>query len=355
MEQVEEHVAVSHGEPEEYDIIADRVTKAFDGQTAVSDASFAVQRGEIFGFIGPSGSGKTTTIRMMTGVYKPTGGRLSVLGGDPARFDRGTRELIGYLPQQFSLYPNLSALENMRFVASMYGISPLKRRGRIKRALHIVDLWDDRNKLASELSGGMQRRLMLASVMSHRPQLIFADEPTAGLDPVLREQLWTEFRRLREEGRTLFVTTQYVTEAEYCDHVALMVDGRIISNGTPEQLRRQAIGGEAVDVRVTGLTSSVLNAIETAEGVHGVEQRGLGELRIFVDDASVRLAQLVTLVQENGADASHVEEYRPNLDEVFVLLLEQHRGLTPEAAQPQVSEEPTTELSEEQEAEREER
>lgn len=316
----------------EYDIVMDRASKQFEGTPVVTDASFQVKRGEIFGFIGPSGSGKTTTVRMLTGVYTPSEGQLRVLGENPAHFRRRTRERIGYLPQQFALYPNLSAIENMRFVASLYGISPMRRRKRIQESLEFVQLWEARNTLAGDLSGGMQRRLMLASVMTHQPQLIFADEPTAGIDPVLREHFWEEFQQLREQGRTLFVTTQYVTEAEYCDHVALMAEGRIIANDTPEGLRRQAIGGEAIDLRSAGFTPDILQRVQAEEGVNHIEQRAHDDIRVFVDDASTRMAELMNTLQEVNAGITYVEEYRPNFDEVFVLLLEKN-SRSPEEVQ----------------------
>lgn len=318
----------------EQDIVVDRASKTFDGQTAVSDATFSVGRGEIFGFVGPSGSGKTTTIRMLTGVYTPTAGHVEVLGQEPSRFSRKNRESIGYLPQQMVMYPNLSALENIRFVASMYGLTPILRRKRIHEALTFVDLWDSRDKLVSELSGGMRRRLQLAAALAHSPRLIFADEPTAGIDPVLRERLWDGFNELRGQGRTLFITTQYVTEAEYCDHVALMADGRVIANDTPEALRQLAVGGEAIDVRASGLTPEIVGLLERLEGVRQVEAQGFESLRVYVEDAATLLPVLVNTLQERGATVSHVEEYRPTFDEVFVRLLEQNRHLPDlEAAQ----------------------
>ena len=339
-----------------YDILLEDVTKEFDGQTVVSHASLRVKKGEIFGFIGPSGSGKTTTIRLLTGVYVPTTGHVRVLGSEPARFSRRDRESIGYLPQQFVLYPNLSVLENMRFISSLYGLSPFRRNAPIRRWLEFVQMWDHRDKLASDISGGMQRRLGLAAALVHDPQLLFADEPTAGIDPILREHVWEEFKQLKEDGRTLFVTTQYVTEAEYCDHVALMADGKIVANDTPEGLRRQALGGEAVDITAQGLTRQLVSSLGRVGGVRNVERKGAEDVRVYVEDAGSMLATLIGTVQELGATVEQVEEYRPNFDEVFVLLLEKHRELGPEAAdRPENPVRTVTELGREHEAEARER
>lgn len=307
----------------EYDIRMDRVSKEFDKQTVVENASLDVQRGEIFGFVGPSGSGKTTTVRMMTGVYAPTSGQISVLGQEPAHFSRHNRESFGYLPQQFVLYPNLSVMENMRFAASLYGLGYRERGPKIQRALEFVELWDVRGRLADQLSGGMRRRLGLAAATVHEPRLVFADEPTAGIDPVLRERFWEGFKELRERGRTLFVTTQYVTEAEYCDHVALMAEGKIVANDTPEGLRRKSLGGEAIDVEYTGLGRDAVAFLEDIPGVRSVQRKRTGEARLIVDDASSLIPVLVNAISEKGGSIEFIEEYRPNFDEVFVLLVQQ--------------------------------
>ncbi len=196
------------------------VSRRYGDMAAVDDISLQVNAGTILGVIGPSGSGKTTMIRMLTGTLEPTSGKLSVLGQHPRKFTRHAREKIGYMPQHFVLYEELTASENLSFVASLFGLLWPKRGRRVKEMLKVVDLWEARGRRARQLSGGMQRRLELACALVHDPLLLFVDEPTAGLDPMLRQKIWDEFRRLREVGRTLVVTTQYVGEAEYCDEVA---------------------------------------------------------------------------------------------------------------------------------------
>ena len=176
---------------------------------------------------------------------------MRVLGEDPRAFRRQTRERIGYMPQQFTLYPDLTARENVDFVASLFGILWRTRHRRTREVLQLVELWDVRGRRAGRLSGGMQRRLELACALVHDPYLLFLDEPTAGIDPILRVKIWEELHRLRDDGRTLLVTTQYVSEAESCDMVALISGGRLIALATPEELRREAMGGDIVEIETT--------------------------------------------------------------------------------------------------------
>jgi ABC-2 type transport system ATP-binding protein len=228
-------------------IQAKGLTKSFGGKDGVRDVTFEVAPGQILGFIGPSGSGKTTTVRLMAGIYSPTEGEITVMGYDPANFTREVREKIGYMPQLFALYPTLSTWENLNFAASLYGLS-WQREPWLNQLLEFVELAEHKSKLARTLSGGMQRRLSLAATLVHNPQLIFLDEPTAGLDPILRRKFWDHFKELQKEGRTLFVTTQYVGEAAYCDLVGVMVQGRLLMVETPEGLRYRAFGGEVIDL-----------------------------------------------------------------------------------------------------------
>lgn len=224
-------------------VALDEASCTFGDVQALEDLSLRIEAGSVLGVIGPSGAGKTTGIRLMTGGLAPTAGTVQVLGEDPRHLRRRTRERIGYLPQQFTLYPYLTARENVGFVASIYGLLWFRHGRRVREALKLVELWDVRNRLAAKMSGGMQRRLELAAALVHDPELLLLDEPTAGLDPILRASIWTELHRLKPAGRTLVVTTQYVNEAEECDQVALISGGRLIAFAAPEELRREAMGG----------------------------------------------------------------------------------------------------------------
>jgi ABC-2 type transport system ATP-binding protein len=301
-------------------VFARGVSRAFDDRKVVRDIDLVVKRGTILGVIGPSGSGKTTTIRMITGALHPTTGEISVLGERPTSFRRSTRERIGYMPQLFTLYPDLSGRENVDFVASLFGLLWPRRRRRIKEVLKLLDLWDARNRRASRLSGGMQRRLELACALVHDPVLLILDEPTAGIDPLLRVTVWDELHRLRDEGRTLLVTTQYVNEAEECDQVALIVEGRLIAVAPPEELRRTALGGDVIEIETAELFDGT--ALDNMPGVHHVQQIGPRELRLRVEDAATGLPAVVDAVGEAGGDVVSARELRLSFDEIFAELVE---------------------------------
>jgi len=298
------------------------LVKRFGDEIAVNGLTFAVPRGCIFGFVGPSGCGKTTTIRLLTGFYKPTSGSVMVLGCSPQCFDADTRSRIGYMPQNFVLYPNLTVWENLSFSASIYGVD-LQRERRFRQLLDFVQLTADRTKKAHELSGGMQRRLSLAATLTHDPELIFLDEPTAGIDPMLRQKLWSHFRELQKEGRTLFITTQYVGEAAYCDLVGLMAEGRLLAMDTPANLRRRAFGGDAVDVELPDLVdTSTLSLLEGFPFVRRVIRLGEKSVRIVVNQAGTAVPALVQWHKERGIEVESIQEYQPPFDEIFVQLVE---------------------------------
>jgi ABC-2 type transport system ATP-binding protein len=297
------------------------------GQGAgVFDLTLALPEGSILGFVGPSGCGKTTTIRLLTGIYQPTAGEVRVFDKPPSTFSAEDRARIGYIPQQFILYPTLSAEENLHFLGGIYGMSAKARKARMPALLDFVELSEARRRLGRKLSGGMQRRLMLAGALLHDPELLFADEPTAGIDPILRARIWDNFRALRDAGKTLLVTTQYVGEAAYCDRVAVMREGRLVTIDTPAGLRRQALGGEVIHLRVENHREAEARAfVAGLPGVRGVERYGEtpGELHVLVDDAGQALPQILTALREQqGVTPGVAEAYLPSFDEVFVRLIQ---------------------------------
>jgi ABC-2 type transport system ATP-binding protein len=329
-----------HKTPATNDVVIEMqgVTKAFEEKVAVENLSLIVPAGQIFGLVGPSGCGKTTTVRMLTGVYTPSGGQLRVLGATPQHFDKRARERIGYMPQLFVLYPTLTVWENLNFVASLYGLTWFFRRKRLKELLDFVELRPARNTLAGDISGGMKRRLQLACALVHDPELLFADEPTAGVDPVLRGKFWEHFHHLKATGHSLLITTQYVSEVEYCDQVAVMRRGKLLTVNTPEGLRRQAIGGEVIRLTVDPEDDlNVRRMLKQMSFVRHFEQPHAapnGTLDISVDDAGAMLPELIrALHQDPTITMRNAEEYKPPFDEVFIILMERAAAGEPQAAE----------------------
>ncbi len=312
--------------------------KRFGSTLVLADLSLQVQAGEIFGLIGPSGSGKTTTIHLFCGHLRPSGGAVTVLGEEPSAFSAAARRQIGYLPQQFILYPDLTVEQNVAFAAGLYGLSEWQCRDRIRMSLELVELWPARKRTARALSGGMQRRLALAAALVHDPLLLFADEPTANLDPILRAKLWTHFRSLCDAGRTLLVTTQYIDEAEYCDRVGLMFDGSLIAEGQPDQLRRQAFEGDLVDIVLSEPRAAQhLDLLTTTEHVGETFLIRPDAMRVAVERADLAIPQLISALSTSGETVRSVSQYRPTFDEVFIRLIEQHSGRRPPLGRLQTS------------------
>jgi ABC-2 type transport system ATP-binding protein len=296
------------------------LTRRFDGVTAVEGLDLEVEPGTVLGVVGPSGSGKTTTIRMLMGSLAPTRGEVSVLGESPRSFRPRTRERIGYMPQHFILYPDLTVRENVDFVASLYGLFLLRRRRRTRAVLELLGLWNIRDRRATKLSGGEQRRLELAAALVHEPALLILDEPTAGVDPILRRTIWDEIHRLRDRGVTAIVTTQYVTEAEEVDRVAVIARGHLVALDSPAGLRRQAMGGEIIEVE-TGATFDAAGLSEK-RGIRDVHQTGLRSFRAVVDDAGEQTPEVVEAVRSAGGEVASVREVKPTFEEIFAAIVE---------------------------------
>lgn len=303
------------------------LTKAFGGEVAVNQITMDVPEGAILGFIGPSGSGKTTTVRLLMGLYEPDSGEASVLGVRPSQFTRQDRERIGYLPQLFVLYPDLTVWENMNFAASLYGVS-FWRTKLLNKLLDLVELREDKHKLVRNTSGGMQRRLSLAATLVHDPDLLFLDEPTAGIDPILRKKFWDYFKQLQSLGHTLFITTQYVGEAAYCDFVGVMSEGKLLTVNTPEGLRHEAYGGDIIKI---GSTERIdYNLRQEVQNLPQLKSRIINatdyEIQLLVDNAATATPYLVEHFRDRRKSIDSIENFLPSYDDVFVKLIEKHRN-----------------------------
>jgi ABC-2 type transport system ATP-binding protein len=310
--------------PIDYVIAAHDVTKTFGNEIAVDHLNLSIPPGIIFGMIGPSGCGKTTTVRLLLGIYRPEEGDINVLGSSPQKFSRQTRTQIGYMPQMFVIYPELSVWENLNFAASLYGVS-LWRKQHLQELLDLVELTGHEHKKARDLSGGMQRRLSLAASLIHKPTLLFLDEPTGGIDPVLRRKFWDYFQLLKENEHTLFVTTQYVAEAAYCDYVGVMKEGRLLMVETPDTLRRIGMGGDILRLLTTDfLNQGILMALKEQPFVLNGQVRRLPNegIELIVDNADAALPKLLDWCQRQDLSVKSANNYVPPFDDVFVNLFE---------------------------------
>jgi ABC-type multidrug transport system ATPase subunit len=306
-------------------ILTQHLVRRFGQFTAVNDVSFRVEKGEIFGFLGPNGSGKTTVIKMLTGLLPLTSGDASVLGIDVRKDPEGVRQNSGYMSQNFSLYTDLTVSENLTFYGRIYGLTPARLRQRMEEAMHLNGLEPYVGRLAAQLSGGWRQRLALACAMLHEPALIFLDEPTAGIDPVARRQLWDLLFELSAHGITFFVTTHYMDEAERCSHVAYIYYGKIIADGTPDELRERPEVKPAGTYRVEITAPQVTRALRAARPISGVRSATIfgQSIHALIDD-HLDLDHLRSQLLQHGVVVAEIRPLAPSLEDVFVELTSRH-------------------------------
>lgn len=304
-------------------VIFDRATQRFGKDEVLHGLTFTVPQGRVLGVIGPSGSGKSTTVRLMLGMYRPTSGLVTLFGKEPWKLRRPDRERIGYMPQDFVLYPTLTAEETLHFAASLYGVPPRRAHERARELLRFVELEEAHKRRADDLSGGMRRRLSLAATLVHDPDFLVLDEPTAGIDPILRVSIWDGLKQARDAGKTLVVTTQYVTEAEYCDAVLLVYEGSIIAAGTPDELRHAATGGDIMDVRLNGpIQPEAAERLRRLDFVTRVEGRERpDEIRVTVRDLQEDLPMLTAFFDLEAGGHAEMQPHVPTFEDVFVRLV----------------------------------
>ena len=307
-------------------ISAEHLVRRFGDFVAVNDVSFRVEKGAIFGFLGPNGSGKTTVIKMLTGLLPLTEGSAWVEGLDVRRNAEAVRERIGYMSQKFSLYDDLTVAENLQFYGRIYGLAPARMRQRIEEIVQLNGLAPYLDRLAARLSGGWKQRLALGCAMLHEPKLLFLDEPTAGIDPVARRQLWDLLFELSGQGITFFVTTHYMDEAERCSHVAYIYYGEIIADGTPAELKQipdmQPPGTKRVEIS----TPEVTRALRVARKIPGIRSATIfGEsIHALVED-HFDLADMRAQLLKNDIAVSEIRPLTPSLEDVFVELTHKHQ------------------------------
>jgi ABC-type multidrug transport system ATPase subunit len=301
--------------------------RRFGTFTAVNDVNFNVAKGEIFGFLGPNGSGKTTVIKMLTGLLPLTSGDATVQGIDVHADPESVREHIGYMSQNFSLYSDLTVTENLTFYGRVYGLSSERLRQRMDEIIQLNGLSPYLNRLAAQLSGGWKQRLALGCAMLHEPQLIFLDEPTAGIDPVARRQLWDLLFELSGHGITFFVTTHYMDEAERCSHVAYIYYGKVIADGTPDALRELPEVNPPGTYRVEISALQVTSALRVARTIPGVRTATIfgQSIHAQIDDA-LDLERLRTELLARKITVAEIRPLAPSLEDVFVELTYRHQA-----------------------------
>jgi ABC-2 type transport system ATP-binding protein len=308
-------------------ILAEDLTRRFGDFVAVDHIHVAVHPGEVFGLLGANGAGKTTAIRMLCGMLPPTAGRIQVAGIDMLRHARRARGQIGYVAQRFSLYSDLTVLENLRLQAGLYGLNGARRRDRLEEVLRLLNLSEHRAVMAGALPLGYKQRLGLAAALLHEPQVLFLDEPTSGVDPMARQRFWELIYELADSGIGILVTTHYMDEALFCDRLALMQAGRIVAEGTPEDLLRRPLPTPILE-----LDSSDAAIFERlAQGWPEVREviPHAGQLRIRLHpgtEVSAMVAKIRAMAAESGLTVSALHPAAPELEDVFVAVLEENEG-----------------------------
>lgn len=308
-------------------IRAENLTRRFGEFTAVDRVSLRVEPGEVFGFLGPNGSGKTTVIKMLTGLLPVSEGTAWVDGLDVRTDAERVRERIGYMSQQFSLYDDLTVAENLRFYGRIYGLPPAGLRRRVEEVVALNGLASFLGRQAGRLSGGFKQRLALACAMLHEPRILFLDEPTAGIDPVARRQLWDLLFELSGQGITFFVTTHYMDEAERCSHVAYIYFSRLIADGTPEALKALPEVNPPGARRVEITAPEITRALRLAREIPGIRNATVfGQAIHALVDEQVDLAAMQAELTRRGIRVGEIRPLAPSLEDVFVELTIQRQA-----------------------------
>jgi ABC-2 type transport system ATP-binding protein len=294
-------------------IYVENLTRRFGDFTAVDHINFEVNEGEVVGYLGPNGSGKTTTIRMLLGLLAPSEGEATVLGYDVVRQSEEVRARVGYMSQKFAIYDDLTTLENLTFYGGVYGITD---KDRLAQTLELVGLTGHESTLTRDLSTGWRQRLSLAIALVHQPRLLFLDEPTSGVDPTARRAFWDLIYELAEGGVTVFVTTHYMDEAEYCERVGIMRDGKLLAMDTPTNLKKSVIKGDVWEVFAHPLEQGLEHLHELA----GVERVGLAGDHLRVISQRVSEEALQSLLKRKKIRVEKIERGEPTLEDVFLAL-----------------------------------
>ena len=304
----------------EYAVAVENLEKRFGDFQAVNKVSFQVKRGEIFGFLGPNGAGKSTTIRMLCGILAPTAGKATVIGFDVFREAEQIKSHIGYMSQKFSLYEDLTVEENIDFYSGIYRIPKEEKKARKDWVIKMSGLEEHRNSLTAILPGGWRQRLALGCALLHKPPVIFLDEPTSGVDPISRRNFWDLIYQLAAEGVTVFVTTHYMDEAEYCDRLAMIYRGELVAIGTPDELKSRYMNADILNLECP----DPFKMLQVVTGISVIKEAALfgRGLHLTVEDSEAAMPMIATALQSQKADYTRLEKIRPSLEDVFVAIIE---------------------------------
>ena len=300
------------------------LVKTFGSFVAVDHIDFQVERGEVFGFLGPNGAGKSTTIRVLCGLLMPTSGKGKVAGFDIMEEPESIKQVIGYMSQKFSLYDDLTVIENLHFFGGIYGLSGVLQKEREGEVLERVGLKELRDRMTRTLAVGWKQSLALGCAILHKPSILFLDEPTSGVDPISRRNFWSLIQQMGEKGVTTFVTTHYMDEAEYCDRLALIYRGKIIALGTPTELKLKTLPQGVMEVECDPL----LPALDLLKKESWVSEAAVfgDSLHVIGKEGSKIEREISLLFQKNGIVLKRMERIRPSLEDVFVSLIEREEG-----------------------------
>lgn len=297
------------------------LVKRFGDFVAVDRVTLRVERGEIFGFLGPNGAGKSTTIRILCGLLEPTEGTGTVAGFDVRAQSEQIKQSIGYMSQKFSLYDDLTVEENIDFFSGIYGVPRDRREARKDYVLRMAGLTEKRSTMTHLLAGGWKQRLALGCAILHEPPILFLDEPTSGVDPIARRGFWELIYQLSAAGHTIFVSTHYMDEAEYCHRIALMYRGKVIALGTPDELKDSLASHHILNLETADVLGA-MSAIETVPGVLDSAVFGAG-LHVNVESVETAIPAIRQRLAAESIDAGRLEPIRPSMEDVFVAMIEQ--------------------------------
>jgi ABC-2 type transport system ATP-binding protein len=302
-------------------IVVDELTKHFGEFVAVDHVNFAVDEGEIFGWLGPNGAGKTTTIRMLLGLIKPTSGKMSVLGYDPVKETKIMQAQVGYMSQQFTLYNELTARENIRFYGRVYGLSPAELNRRQDELLEMAGLSNRANVITGSLSGGWKQRLALGCAIVHKPRVVFLDEPTAGVDPISRREFWELIYNMAKQGVTILVTTHYMDEAELCQRVGFISAGKLVALDSPARLKQTQMRGRVLEIS-SPAPDRVMSVLKSAQqnGVMPLDEVALygAQIHAVIPDSESYRNAIRQILDEANISVTSLEWIEPTLEDVFI-------------------------------------